>query len=219
MLPFRCGSLSLKIRASASDENNGGMDISVYGLVQRYCQALPFIAPDLAPAATEVELRRSRFGACWSIFSLDPAAPEPPASAMLCRPLSLLSWSVSSPIPAHIDSCERTWQIEQILHRCRARRSRRRGKQHLVEWAAKWLTLAFKRRSKLSGGRRGSLIWTGSHEGCLCQIIRCNINVESSNSEVKHCATFKNCVIGIDCSISILLTAVKNDTSKSSSKS
>ena len=38
-----------------------------------------------------------------------------------------------TPIPARIDSHERTWQIEQILRRRRARGSRRRGKQYLVE--------------------------------------------------------------------------------------
>ncbi|KAK3177929.1 hypothetical protein OEA41_000061 [Lepraria neglecta] len=47
-----------------------------------------------------------------------------------------------TPIPARIDSHERTWQIEQILCRRRARGSRRRGKQYLVEWTPSWLMLA-----------------------------------------------------------------------------
>ena len=47
-----------------------------------------------------------------------------------------------TPTPTHIDSGERPWQIEKILRRRRARGSRRRGKQCLVEWTPSWLTLA-----------------------------------------------------------------------------
>ena len=47
--------------ASVINEN-GGIDISVYGLVHRYSQAFSFTASDLVPAAAEVEWRRFHFG-------------------------------------------------------------------------------------------------------------------------------------------------------------